>query len=135
MSNLSPNEDSKGTTINTGYCHQRWDGTGWETVACHCVYPYMPPLRDHPPTGQPGDEGYFPCISPFLSSAPGERGASLSSLSVGDCIHGPSETAAEGNKEPITTRNLLYHVYPNAANDVWLKNLRQLRKRLPIFNG
>ena len=74
MSNLSPNEDSKGTTINTGYCHQRWDGTGWETVASHCVYPYMPPFRDHPPTGEPGDEGYFPCISPFLSSAPGERG-------------------------------------------------------------
>jgi hypothetical protein len=31
--------------------------------------------------------------------------------------------------------NLIYHVYPNTANDVWLRNVRQLRRRMGIFNG
>lgn len=35
----------------------------------------------------------------------------------------------------ITTRNLIYHVCPRAANDVWRWNLDLLRKHWPIFNG
>lgn len=32
-------------------------------------------------------------------------------------------------------RNLVYHLYPFAANDVWRWNLAQLRRRLDLFNG
>jgi hypothetical protein len=35
----------------------------------------------------------------------------------------------------ITTRNLLYHVCPLAANDVWRQNVRQLLRRIDLFNG
>lgn len=34
-----------------------------------------------------------------------------------------------------TVRNLMYHVAPLAANDVWRANLRQLAKRWDVFNG
>ena len=34
-----------------------------------------------------------------------------------------------------TVRNLIYHVCPLAANELWKKNVAQLRKRLSIFNG
>ena len=32
-------------------------------------------------------------------------------------------------------RNLLYHVWPCATNDIWLRNVRQLRRRMGVFNG
>lgn len=35
----------------------------------------------------------------------------------------------------ITKRNLLYHVTPFASNDIWLRNVRQLVKRIDLFNG
>jgi hypothetical protein len=35
----------------------------------------------------------------------------------------------------IRTRNLIYHVFASPKNDVWLRNIRQLKKRLGIFNG
>ncbi len=35
----------------------------------------------------------------------------------------------------ITRRNLLYHVTPFTSNDIWLRNIRQLLKRLDLFNG
>lgn len=35
----------------------------------------------------------------------------------------------------IDTCHLLYHVYPLRANDVWRRNLAQLRQRLHAFNG
>lgn len=35
----------------------------------------------------------------------------------------------------ITKRNLLYHVTPFASNDIWLRNIRQLVKRIDLFNG
>jgi len=31
--------------------------------------------------------------------------------------------------------NCLYHVYPSTANDVWRANVRQLLKRMHVFNG
>lgn len=34
-----------------------------------------------------------------------------------------------------TVRNLIYHVCPLKANDGWIDNIRQLQKRLGIFNG
>ncbi|MFV0443115.1 MAG: hypothetical protein ACK5Q5_06060 [Planctomycetaceae bacterium] len=34
-----------------------------------------------------------------------------------------------------TTRNLLYHVTPFTSNDIWLRNIHQLVKRLDLFNG
>jgi hypothetical protein len=35
----------------------------------------------------------------------------------------------------ITTRNLIYHLAPFAGNDVWLRNVRQLLRRIDLFNG
>lgn len=35
----------------------------------------------------------------------------------------------------ITTRDLLYHVFPLKNNSVWLWNVQQLRRRLRLFNG
>lgn len=37
--------------------------------------------------------------------------------------------------EPITVRNLIYHVCPLASNDGWRQNVRQLLKRWHVFNG
>ncbi len=38
-------------------------------------------------------------------------------------------------KSNITTRNLIYHITPFATNDIWLRNVRQLLKRIDLFNG
>jgi hypothetical protein len=35
----------------------------------------------------------------------------------------------------ITKRHLLYHITPFATNDIWLRNVRQLLKRIDLFNG
>jgi hypothetical protein len=47
------------------------------------------------------------------------------------------EAIRRGGPQPTTiaTRNLLYHVCPLAENDVWLANVRQVRRRLDLFNG
>jgi len=37
--------------------------------------------------------------------------------------------------QPITTRNLIYHVYASQANDLWRMNVRQLVRRWHVFNG
>jgi len=37
--------------------------------------------------------------------------------------------------EPITTRNLIYHIYPHKQSLTWLNNLLQLRAHWSIFNG
>lgn len=34
-----------------------------------------------------------------------------------------------------TIRNLIYHVCPLTANDLWKKNVAQLRRRLDVFSG
>ncbi len=34
-----------------------------------------------------------------------------------------------------TIRNLIYHVCPLTANDLWRKNIAQLQRRLDVFNG
>lgn len=36
---------------------------------------------------------------------------------------------------PITTRHLLYHVYPVAGNGMWQANVSQLLRRIDLFNG
>lgn len=36
---------------------------------------------------------------------------------------------------PITTRSLIYHVYPRLDSDVWEWNLSQLLQRIDLFNG
>ena len=38
-------------------------------------------------------------------------------------------------KSGITTRHLIYHLTPFATNDIWLRNIRQLLKRITLFNG
>jgi len=38
-------------------------------------------------------------------------------------------------KSKITTRHLIYHLTPFASNDIWLRNVRQLLKRITLFNG
>jgi hypothetical protein len=35
----------------------------------------------------------------------------------------------------ITRRNLIYHVYAHPGNAAWSANLRQVKRRLPLFNG
>jgi hypothetical protein len=35
----------------------------------------------------------------------------------------------------ITKRHLIYHITPFATNDIWLRNVRQLLKRIDLFNG
>lgn len=47
----------------------------------------------------------------------------------------PPVPAATAIMPPIDRLNLIYHVYSPLANDVWRKNLRQLRRRLHVFNG
>lgn len=42
---------------------------------------------------------------------------------------------ARQNLPRPTIRNLIYHACPLVANDGWLANVRQLRKRLHVFNG
>lgn len=36
---------------------------------------------------------------------------------------------------PITTRNLIYHVYASQANELWRRNVEQLLRRWHVFNG
>ena len=38
-------------------------------------------------------------------------------------------------KSEITTRNLIYHITPFDSNDIWLRNVRQLLRRIDLFNG
>lgn len=38
-------------------------------------------------------------------------------------------------RQPITTWNLAFHLYPHPGSNVWLYNLEQLRNRWNIFNG
>lgn len=45
----------------------------------------------------------------------------------------PRETAA--TESGIETFNLLYFIAPFANSDVWRWNVRELKKRLPLFNG
>lgn len=40
-----------------------------------------------------------------------------------------------GSCGPITKRNLLYHVYPAQGDDIWRKNVRQIVRRISLFNG
>ena len=42
---------------------------------------------------------------------------------------------AKGDLSEITTRHLIYHVYPAKKNDLWLDNLHWLIPNLPLFNG
>lgn len=35
----------------------------------------------------------------------------------------------------ITKRHLIYHITPFNTNDIWLRNVRQLLKRIDLFNG
>jgi len=135
MKSPGSEQDFAANSISTGYCHQRWDGTGWEDVSWHCVYPYISPGRNHPPTGSPGDVGDFACVAPFRQFGGEATGTDFSFRPPEDELHEPLESAVRPDSGPVSKLNLLYHVYPNAANDVWLRNIRQLRKRLGIFNG
>lgn len=51
---------------------------------------------------------------------------------VGGCCKGCAMFDAA---EPAQTRNLIYHICPFAASNVWRKNVRQLVKRIKLFNG
>lgn len=42
---------------------------------------------------------------------------------------------ASGGLPEVTTRHLLYHVYPSKRNDGWRDNVRQLVKNIDLFNG
>lgn len=36
---------------------------------------------------------------------------------------------------PVTTRDLIYHIYPMTGNGAWQWNVRQLLRRIGLFNG
>ena len=38
-------------------------------------------------------------------------------------------------KSKIKSRHLIYHITPFATNDIWLRNVLQLLKRIKLFNG
>jgi hypothetical protein len=38
-------------------------------------------------------------------------------------------------KTPITTRHCIYHIYAAKKDDIWLRNVEQVRKNTHIFNG
>ena len=44
-------------------------------------------------------------------------------------------TPAKGPYPPIARRNLIYHVYPSPANDLWRRNVDELAARWDAFNG
>lgn len=57
-------------------------------------------------------------------------------LSASDLVSGiRNKKQFTGRFDEIKIRNLLYHVYPCKDNDVWYKNVRQLKSRLDLFNG
>lgn len=50
-------------------------------------------------------------------------------------LYRPDFHAEEKAHPEITTRNLLYHILPVKDNDVWLRNVHQILKRIDLFNG
>ena len=42
---------------------------------------------------------------------------------------------AAGGLPEVTTRHLLYHVYPSKRNDLWLDNVWRLQQHWHLFNG
>lgn len=126
---------------SAGSCIQRWNGYQWITLpgCSYCVSPCIPPPGDHPPSGYyVGQTVTFACISPsepfgadpLVQRTLAEPGAGS------DATEGcPPMSVSPPRHPPISRFNLIYHVFANAANDVWLRNVRQLRRRFGIFNG
>ena len=54
-------------------------------------------------------------------------------LAVAESTRPPEEFVFA--RPTIRTRNLIYHVCPLMANDGWRQNVRQLVKRIDLFNG
>jgi hypothetical protein len=62
-------------------------------------------------------------------------GSSPGVASCATCKDRVEPAAVQAVFPPITTRNLLAHVYPVAGNGVWQRNVRQLVRRIGLFNG
>lgn len=115
--------DSEPIFYPYGYADMEWQVTGWELVPGgeHCMLYYRPPGKhEYPPGNYVGEPGRFPCRAERYQG-PFPR--------PGKTVRPPADYAA------VSRLNLIYHVYPNPANDVWLDNVRQLRRRLALFNG
>lgn len=72
------------------------------------------------------------------SSCPGAvRNKELECPLHGICVPATSYTSCPDYAafSEITTRHLLYHIYPVSGNGVWQRNVAMLRDRLPLFNG
>ncbi|MGA2257175.1 MAG: glycosyltransferase family A protein, partial [Thermoguttaceae bacterium] len=138
---------SRPTDTDTGTCVQQWDGHQWENLSgnYYCVPPYVAQPSDHLPHGDPGVVGSpmsFPCVSPEIerSAAGGlDRGKSADPAprhkATAVCSPAAPLTPSLLKHPPVSKFNLIYHVCANAANDIWLRNVRQLRRRLGTFNG
>lgn len=129
---------------NTGYAVFEWDGQRWHYVegGNYCLASNVPPdPASLPPDGEPGTWWPWACVPYYGSLAdvrsrkvsdqekPGEATPELASGYV------VRTSPRRDEYSPVSKLNLLYHVYPNAANEVWLDNVRQLRQRMGIFNG
>ena len=128
---------------DTGTCDMMWDGAGWNCVGNHCVPPNIcPPGNILQPGEYPGEIRTFACVYPESLSR--EKKAALLGALRSGVQDAPAKTTAtpgagmsgSAPEYPAVSKlNLMYHVYPNAASDAWLRNVRQLRRRLGIFNG
>jgi hypothetical protein len=46
-----------------------------------------------------------------------------------------SQMATGRRADPTKIRNIMYHVAPYRANDVWMRNIKELQPHMHIFNG
>lgn len=119
---LSAGDETAGTATFVYY------GYDWELVINNCsTHYYPPPVSSLPQPGQIGDVICVGCIS-YPEKSSGEA------LDAAGARAGGND-GSRGEYPAIRRMNLIYHVYPNRANDVWLRNVHQLRQRLGLFNG
>lgn len=120
---------------STGGCTMEWNGETWELVDNNCVYPHVPPDPNDLPLGSYlGEQGTFACVLPYAAPMQSNRQHSLQqNRSAHYYLEG--QNAPNSEYPPLAKLNLIYHVHPDASNDAWLCNIRELKKRLSIFNG
>ena len=113
-----------------GSCDMMWDGAEWVLAVGgnHCSPNYMPPPSNTLPQGDYyGQPATFECIA--------QRAPSSGQHVQARQAPAGRPRAIRREYPPVSRLNLIYHVYPDADNDVWLRNVQQLRRRLGVFNG
>ncbi len=125
-------------STHPGYCVMQWDGEQWCPLPAgnYCNAPHIPPdPMDLPPNGEPGTWETFACVpASGGNSYFATRNAASAPPMAAAAAASPAAAPASA-RPPVDRLNLIYHVYPARANDIWLRNVQQLRRRLPLFNG